>query len=50
MQVFVTPRAEQNFDSIIAYLKQKCGEKTAKQFVQKTDDIFKLLKNYPLIG
>jgi plasmid stabilization system protein ParE len=50
MQVFVTPRAERNFDSIIDYIKQKWGERTAKQFVQKTDEIFKLLKNYPLMG
>jgi plasmid stabilization system protein ParE len=47
MQVFVTSRAERNFDSIIDYIKQKWGERTAKQFVQKTDEIFKLLKNYP---
>jgi plasmid stabilization system protein ParE len=50
MQVFVTPRAERNFDSIIDYIKQKWGERTAKQFVQKKDEILKLLKNYPLMG
>ena len=50
MQVFVTPRAERHFDSIIDYIKQKWGEKTAKQFVQKTDDILKLLQNYPSMG
>lgn len=50
MQVFVTPRAEQNFDSIVDYISNKWGEATARQFVQKTDEIFKLLKNYPLIG
>ncbi len=50
MQVFVTSRAERNFDSIIDYIKQKWGERTAKQFVQKTDEIFKLLKNYPFMG
>lgn len=26
------------------------GRKDTKQFVQKTDGIFKLLKNYPLMG
>ena len=50
MQVYVTPRAERNFDSIVDYIKQKWGEKTAKEFVQKVDEIFKLLKNYPLMG
>ncbi len=50
MQVYVTPRAERNFDSIVAYIRQKCGDKTALTFVQKTDEIFKLLKNYPFMG
>lgn len=50
MQVFVTPRAEKDFDSIIGYIKQKWGEKTAKEFIQKVDKIFKLLKDYPLMG
>jgi len=50
MQVFVTPRAERNFDSIVDYIIYNWGEATAKQFIQKTDDIFKLLKSYPNIG
>ena len=50
MQVFVTPRAERNFDSIVDYINDKWGESAAKQFIQKTDEIFKLLKNYPAIG
>ena len=50
MQVFVTPRARKNFDSILGYIKQKWGEKTATEFVQKLDEIFKLLKEYPLMG
>lgn len=50
MQVFVTPRAERNFDSIVEYIKQKWGERTAKEFVQKVDEIFKLLQAYPLMG
>jgi plasmid stabilization system protein ParE len=50
MQVFVTARAERTFDSIVDYIKNKWGEPTAKQFVLKTDEIFKLLQNYPTIG
>jgi plasmid stabilization system protein ParE len=50
MQVFVTPRAERNFDSILNYIKRKWGAKTAQEFVQKADEIFKLLKNFPSIG
>jgi plasmid stabilization system protein ParE len=50
MLVYVTPRAERNFDSIVDYIKQTWGEKTAKVFIQKVDEIFKLLKNFPLMG
>ena len=50
MQVYVTPRAERNFDTIIDYIKQKWGEKTAKEFGKKVDEIFILLKDYPLMG
>lgn len=50
MQVYVTQRAERNFNSIVDYIKQKWGDKTAVTFVQKTDEIFKLLKNYPFMG
>lgn len=50
MQVFVTPRAEKNFLSIFEYIKFKWGERTAKQFVLKTDETFKLLINFPSMG
>ena len=50
MQVLVTARAEKNFDSIVDHIKQKWGEKTAKEFIQKVDEIFKLLADYPLMG
>lgn len=50
MQIFVTLRAERNFDSIVDYINQKWGDKTAKEFIHKVDEIFRLLKNYPLIG
>jgi len=50
MEVFVTPRAERNFDDIIAYIQLKWGEKTAKSFIQKVDHLFILLKNHPNLG
>lgn len=50
MQVFVTPRAGKNFNSIIAYITQKWGENAANQFIRKADETFRLLKNYPLMG
>ena len=43
MQVFVTPRAEQNFDSIVDDINNKWGERPARQFIKKADEIFKLL-------
>lgn len=50
MQVFVTPKAEKNFDMIVDYLTREWGKQTAQQFIQKTDDILSILKNYPLLG
>ena len=50
MQVFATRKAEKNFDSIVDYIKQEWGEKTAKEFIQKIDEIFNLLKDFPLMG
>ncbi len=50
MQIYLTPRAERNFDSIIKYIKQKWGERTAKEFIKKADQIFILLQDYPLMG
>ena len=50
MQVFVTPRAERNFDSIVDDINNKWGERPARQFIKKADEIFKLLKNYPSMG
>lgn len=44
MQVYVTPRAEQNFDSIVNYIRQ------AKEFIYKADEIFGLLKDFPFMG
>jgi plasmid stabilization system protein ParE len=50
MHIYVTPRAERNFDSIVKYIEQKWGEKTVLAFIQKVDEIFKMLKDYPLMG
>lgn len=50
MQVYVTPRAEQNFDSIVNYIRQNFGEKTAKEFIHKANEIFELLREFPFMG
>jgi plasmid stabilization system protein ParE len=50
MQIFVTSRAERNFESIVGYLKNKWGARAAKHSIEKTDNTFKLLKNYPSMG
>lgn len=50
MNVYVTPRAEKQFDVIIDYLKSTWGEHAAKSFVQKTDALIELLQRYPTMG
>ncbi|MBZ0247841.1 MAG: type II toxin-antitoxin system RelE/ParE family toxin [Cyclobacteriaceae bacterium] len=35
---------------MVSFIQKKWGLRTAKQFVRKSDEIFKLLKNYPRIG
>lgn len=50
MQVFVTPKAEKNFDWIVDYIKERWGERTAKEFIAKVDELFKPIRNFSLIG
>lgn len=50
MQVYVTPRAENQFDQIVDYLTTRWGKTTAKQFVKKTDSVIQLLKSFPAMG
>ncbi|MBX2894096.1 MAG: type II toxin-antitoxin system RelE/ParE family toxin [Cyclobacteriaceae bacterium] len=50
MEVYVTPRAEKHFDQIVEYLTTKWGAATAKHFIEKSDSVIKLLKNYPAMG
>jgi plasmid stabilization system protein ParE len=50
VEVYVTLRAEKNFDSIVEYINHKWGERTVKEFIHKVDEIFKILKTQPLIG
>jgi plasmid stabilization system protein ParE len=38
MEVYVTPRAEQDFDGVFEYIKNRWGLGTARQFVAKTDE------------
>ncbi|MFZ6051818.1 type II toxin-antitoxin system RelE/ParE family toxin [Halocola ammonii] len=50
MQVYVTPRAERDFNRIIRYIRKKWGDSTAQEFIHKSDAIFKLLRHFPSIG
>ncbi|MGJ3235986.1 type II toxin-antitoxin system RelE/ParE family toxin [Marivirga sp.] len=50
MEIYVTPRAEKDFDSIVEYLKLEWGENTVKEFIHKVDEILKLVKSFPSIG
>lgn len=50
MKILLTRRAEKNFGSIKDYIKKEWGENTVVQFVQKADELFKLLSIYPEMG
>ena len=50
MTVFLTRRAEKNYGAIKAQIRSKWGEKTAEEFVLKTDEFFNLLKAHPAMG
>jgi plasmid stabilization system protein ParE len=50
MQILLTRRAERSYDSIKGYIRQEWGDKTAGEFIQKTDEFFSLLKIYPSMG
>ena len=39
MTVFLTRRAEKNYDAIKAHIRRKWGEKTAEEFILKTDEL-----------
>jgi plasmid stabilization system protein ParE len=50
MKIFLTRRAERNYDSIKEYINKEWGDKTMGEFIQKTDELFSLLKAYPSMG
>lgn len=50
MEIYLTPRARENYKSVKEYIKLQWGQRIADEFTQKTDGILQLLKNYPQIG
>lgn len=50
MTIFLTRRAEKNYEAIKAHIRNKWGEKTAEEFALKTDEFFNLLKVHPAMG
>lgn len=50
MKVFLTRRAERNYNSIKEYITQEFGERTAETFTRKADETFQLLKTFPKLG
>lgn len=50
MKVFLTRRAERNFNSIKEYITKEWGERTAEAFVNKADNAFHLLETFPNMG
>ncbi len=47
LKIVWTNRALAGYDRIIIYLEEEWTEKEVKNFVQQTDEFFKLLKKYP---
>lgn len=47
MEVFVTARAEKDFDSSINFIQAKWEEATTRQFIQKVDNTLNLLRKFP---
>ena len=50
MKVFLTRRAERNYNSIKEYITKEWGQKTAEAFVNKADETFHLLESFPNMG
>ena len=50
MTVFLTRRAERNYNSIKEYIAKEFGDKTAEIFTKKADETFKLLEDFPQMG
>lgn len=50
MDIFLTPGAEKNLDSILEHISDNWGAATAGEFVRKVDHFFDLLSKYPSIG
>ena len=47
MKVFLTRRAEKDYELIKDYITQEWGDKTAETFTKKADEIFQLLESFP---
>ena len=50
MTIFLTRRAERNYNSIKKYIAKEFGGKTAETFTKKADETFKLLEDFPQMG
>lgn len=50
MRIFLTRRAEKDYNSIRDHIAQEWGDKTAETFTKKTDEIFQLLESFPEMG
>ena len=50
LKIFWSKRADERFDSIIAYLQQQWGDHTASLFVKKVYEFLDILSEFPEIG
>jgi plasmid stabilization system protein ParE len=50
MKLFITKKAERNYNKIKEYITDEFGDRVAEAFEQKTVDFFDLLVEYPEMG
>ena len=50
MKVFLTRRAERNYETIREYIRNEWGPSVAESFEEKVDDLFNLLVTFPEMG
>jgi plasmid stabilization system protein ParE len=50
MKIFLTTRANKNYEAIRSYIKNEWGERVAKAFENKVADFLDLLANFPEMG
>jgi len=50
MKLFLTKRAQRNYDSIKDYIEKEFGKAASEAFTNKADETFRLLEDFPEMG